>query len=314
MMSIKWALVLLASIGAAANAVALDAPPSSNAGVRYLTSGDGFTDYWPCFSPDGKTVLFSRKQRDVPQWDLWAVTAAGGGLKRFDTAPLPVSATRANWSKDNGLIAFTGTDTTGKNGVWVIGADATNAREVAHAGSSSSSFYPSWYPGGDELAVMNGKDLSIQRIDLRRSSLVTLTDPGQILTGMPSVSPDGHWIAFAGQLNHGQRYDQTKNTIWLLDLADNSHRTLENQPGQGRAPTWSPDGEWLAFESNRGDFSGAYAVYIERRDGTALRRVTDFDLNGTHPVWSPDAKALVFAAANPTGDGTTRIAIVNLQL
>jgi len=148
---------------------------------------------------------------------------------------------------------------------------------------------------------MDGEELNIKRIDLARHNTETLTDRKRFYTGMPAVSPDGKWIAFAGQRNAGQSYDQTKNSIWLLELRTGEIHSLEKTPGQGRAPSWSPDGTRLAFESSRagdGGFRPNYAVFTIGRDGTGLRQVTDLQVNANHPVWSPDGKRLVVVSAD----------------
>ena len=139
---------------------------------------------------------------------------------------------------------------------------------------------------------------------------VAVTHQDQVLTGMSSVSPDGKWVAFAGQKNSGQVYDQSDNRIWLVDSSGVS-RTLETQPLQGRAPSWSPDGRQLAFESDRGSPNGLYAVFIINRDGTGLIQVTDYALNANHPVFSPDGHRLVIATGDPSKRVTT-IAVVTL--
>lgn len=142
---------------------------------------------------------------------------------------------------------------------------------------------------------MDAEELVIKKVDLNTGVAITVTDPKQLFTGMPSVSPDGKWIALAGQANLGQKYDQTKNTIWLV--GDNGvARPLESKPDQGRAPTWSPDGKRLAFESNRGSAVGLYAIFLVNRDGTGLIQVTDQTFNADHPVWSPDGRKLAFSA------------------
>jgi Tol biopolymer transport system component len=221
-----------------------------------------------------------------------------------------VAATRANWSTQNGRIAFTGIGND-HNQVWLIDADGSNAREVTAAGLSDQVFYPSWYPDGNALAVMDARDLVIKKIDLKRSLAVPVTRHAQVLTGMPSVSPDGKWIAFAGQENHGQPYDQTKNSIWLVDDTGIAH-ALESTPDQGRAPTWSPDGQRVAFESNRGSVLGLYAIFLVNRDGTGLVQVTDSSLNADHPVWSPDGRRLAFSARSSWLQKERGIAITDL--
>jgi Tol biopolymer transport system component len=147
---------------------------------------------------------------------------------------------------------------------------------------------------------------------LSRGVAVTLTDKRRVLTGMPSVSPDGKWIAFAGQENKGQPYDQSRNSLWLVDEAGAAH-TVESNPGQGRAPTWSPSGEQLAFESTRGSTAGLYAIFVINRDGSGLVQITDRALNADHPVWSPDGRQLAFSAHDATHWNGRSIGIIEVR-
>ncbi len=279
--------------------------------ARFLTVNPSVSDYWPCFSPDGKTVLFSRTTDGGKTWELFVVPTSGGEAHRLVDSPLPVSATRADWSHRNNLIAFTGASPDGTATTWLINPDGTQPRQLASAGLSDHVFYPSWYPDGESLAVMDVPDNVIKRIDLRGRAAVTVTNRRQVLSGMPRVSPDGQWIAFAGQKNIGQAYDQTRNSIWLVSNTGDL-RNLEPTPGQGRTPAWSPDGQWLAFESNRDSPNQLYAVFIINQNGSGLRRVTPYELDANHPVWSPDAKHLVFSARHAKEKDATGIAMMDV--
>ncbi|HSS14969.1 MAG TPA: hypothetical protein VLL04_13805, partial [Rhizomicrobium sp.] len=139
---------------------------------------------------------------------------------------------------------------------------------------------------------------------------VAITKQDQVLSGMSAVSPDGKWVAFAGQSNKGQAYNQNDNQIWLAG-DKGAARPLEANPGQGRAPSWSPDGTHLAFESDRGSASHQYAAFIINRDGTGLVQVTDYARNANHPVFSPDGKRLVLAVGDPAKNIST-IAVADL--
>jgi Tol biopolymer transport system component len=303
-------LLMLAACGASGSHT--DSPVNSWASlassqVRFLTSGS--QDLWPCFSPDGTHLLFSRQAGDT--WQLFLVPAVGGLPQQLTRSSLPVSATRANWSRQNNLIAFTGTSSHGENSIWVMNSDGLNPREVKSHGLSDQMFYPSWFPNGEQVAAMDAQVMVIKKVDLNTGVAATITDHRQVFTGMPSVSPDGKSMAFAGQENTGQRYDQTKNVIWLVDDSGVSH-TVELNPGQARAPTWSPDGKRLAFASTRGSSNGLYSIFLINRDGTGLTQVTDPVLNADHPVWSPDGRQLAFSARASTLIRSRGIAIVEL--
>jgi Tol biopolymer transport system component len=128
---------------------------------------------------------------------------------------------------------------------------------------------------------------------------------------MASVSPDGKWLAFAGQKNMGQLYNQSENAIWLVDDKQ-TLEPLEAPALPGRAPAWSPDGKRIAFESNRASPSGYYAVFVANRDGSGLVQVTDYALNANHPSWSGDGRRLAFSQGDPDKKVST-IAIADLR-
>ncbi len=294
-------------LASACTSLDLEKPPA-----QILTINTHGIDLWPCFLEDGSPVLFSRSTNGRRTWEFFTISLSGGGIEKFSQSELPVSATRATWSAKRHLIAFTGTSTEGINSIWLINADGTKAQQLTPEGLSDEVYYPSWYPDGIHLAVLDWRDRVIKRINLISKRAVALTDRAQVLAGMPSVSPDGKWIAFAGQKNIGLPYDQTKNSIWLIS-STGEVQTLEDPPEQGRTPAWSPDGHWLAFESNRGNLHGLYSVYIIRRDGTGLRRITSSEMNATHPAWSPDGRHIAFSTPNPEKRNAVGISVVHVR-
>jgi Tol biopolymer transport system component len=309
-LSAAIAVLMLTACGSSVSHTGSSAntPPSlADLPVRFLTSGN--QDLWPSFSPDGAQVLFSRRVGE--RWELFIVPVAGGQPHELAQSPLPVSATRANWSKQGNLIAFTGTSSFGESKIWIVDPDGMNPREIVSPGLSGRLFYPSWFPSAKQIAVMDAQDMVIKKIDLDAGVAITITNHSQVFTGMPSVSPDGKWIAFAGQENTGQKYDQTRNSIWLVDDSGVA-RAVESNFKQGRAPTWSPDGKLLAFESNRASAIGLYSIFIINRDGTGLTQVTGQFLNADHPVWSPDGRWLAFSARTSMWVTERGIAIINV--
>ena len=64
--------------------------------------------------------------------------------------------------------------------------------------------------------------------------------------------------------------------------------------GRNLFPVWAPDGQHLAFQSNRG---GTPAIYVQRIDGTGLQQLTKPEKDEAHipESWSPDGKYLSYA-------------------
>ena len=149
----------------------------------------------------------------------------------------------------------------------------------------------------------------LKKIGVASPSTVVLTDLDEIYAGEPAVSPDGTTIAFPGQLNQGQPYNQDENRIWLLPEGG---APMQLDPEQGRTPDWSPDGRFLAFESTRGCSDGSYAIFIEPSEGGTATQVTDCVYNGNHAVWSPDQTHIAFSAVPPGATSGRGIAVFDV--
>ena len=59
-------------------------------------------------------------------------------------------------------------------------------------------------------------------------------------------------------------------------------------------PTWSPDGERIAFTSTRD--GGDYDIYIMGKDGSNVMRVTTHPATDRQPVWAPNGARLAFVS------------------
>lgn len=59
------------------------------------------------------------------------------------------------------------------------------------------------------------------------------------------------------------------------------------------APSWSPDGSQIAFESFRDE---NLEIYISNVDGSNQRRLTDDPAGDSHPVWSPVSNETAFVS------------------
>ncbi len=68
---------------------------------------------------------------------------------------------------------------------------------------------------------------------------------------------------------------------------------LTDHPAPDISPAWSPDGQRIAFSSNRDGHSGIYTVNV---DGGNLLRLTQRTYENLSPTWSPDGSKIAFLA------------------
>lgn len=270
---------------------------------RVITTSPGSNiDYWPAFTSDGLRIIFDRGTIEGRNWSLVQVPVAGGDVTPlYPQTDAPV--TRANTGAAGRVAFMVG------GAIWTMRDDGSEARKVPLKGILIPA-YPALYPDGKSLAVTDNGRSALYRVDIATGAATPITRESEVLTGMSSVSPDGKWVAFAGQPNHGQGYNQNDNQIWLID-ASGTARALEANPASGRTPNWSPDGRRIAFESTRGSPDDHLAIFIVNRDGSGLTQLTDYAFNGNHPVWSPDGKRLAFSWGSEPGK-PNGIAVIEL--
>jgi serine/threonine protein kinase len=98
----------------------------------------------------------------------------------------------------------------------------------------------------------------------------------------PSLSPDGRSFVFSADMGRGE-------DIFLMRIGGgNTVNLTEDSPAGDTMPAFSPNGELIAFRSER----APAGIYVMGATGENPRRVADF---GYTPSWAPDSKRLVIA-------------------
>jgi WD40-like Beta Propeller Repeat len=282
-------------------------------------------DYRPAIDDTGTRLVFERIVGAQEATNLYLLD-----LSIPDAAPQPfvpslTDSTRPDWCwRGTSAAASPGRVAFSNGGIWLVDGCGSGLELLAN---TVGMVYPSWYPGGAALAVDNGSESAdpnpcSTKIDTAGRVITPVLANVSIFVGMPSVNQvNPNLVAFAGQRIAADpfnppRYDQQRNYIWVTD-ASTEPPTVEpldkDAPArgpfdpryQGRAPWWSPDGNWVAFESSRAatkDALGEYAIFIQDAAGkNPAMQVTDPKWNGQHPKWYPDGVTLVAAVSQQPG-------------
>jgi hypothetical protein len=80
-----------------------------------------------------------------------------------------------------------------------------------------------------------------------------------------------------------------KREVYVFSPQDPTPRQVSPSGGNGQGPTFSPDGNWIAFTAYYDRFQdiNGCEIYIVRIDGSGLTRLTNNDYCDWQPRWGP---------------------------
>ena len=98
---------------------------------------------------------------------------------------------------------------------------------------------------------------------------------------------------------HAPQPDGNENDIYVLDISSGETVNLtEDSTVWDAFPDWSPNGDLIAFVSDRAEGGGKALddVWTMKPDGSGLRNLTNNgeDWEDYYPAWSPDGKSIAF--------------------
>jgi len=205
-------------------------------------------------------------------------------------------------SPDGRTLAFA-SDESGPDGLSTIWLQPLNANYLP-VGSAISlrettgpkAFFPSWAQDGQSLlySIYTENHWNAYRVTLSNHKVERLSALGTGVNQTQEIPGGG--MLFAREVDHFLIAEVGAESPGSVKPGP-AFRTVEDDYG----PSLSPDGQWLAFISNR---SGVLSLWVAEPDGTNARKFATPGAIPARPRWSPDSRSVVFRAAQ---DGRSRI-------
>jgi Tol biopolymer transport system component/DNA-binding winged helix-turn-helix (wHTH) protein len=283
------------------------------------------------WSPDGRSIAISRVSGE-DNTGIYLLPPTGGPERKLTShGNVRRWGNELSWSPDGKYLAFLDQPENGKSSlsIWLFLLRLDTLDRTAVKTGCDSVFTPSFSERGDYLAwacrgtqaissvntkrLSDGRTLRLAQIEggiagiawagdgrrivfssdsgnLWETSLDRLGDKQKLPFGYDAldiaVSPSAHRLAYVQGL--------TNTNIWRLDLLASPPKAgkLVISSRQQIAPSISPDGSKVAFQSNRTGFN---EVWVCDADGSDPIQLSSFEVQVTGtPRWSPDGKWIAF--------------------
>jgi Tol biopolymer transport system component len=259
-------------------------------------------EFGPSWSPDGKSIVFvsgaAAVAKTVQSLDL--ATGKQTELKQASNATSRVEA--PSWSPDGKRLAYVefsatdirqldtaklnvtgGTPFTGKAmDVYPFPAVWLNDHEFLYTGDGHI-LRVDTTTGAETAIAFTAGIPSIRPTYKRKQYDFDSTAPRNVLgIYTPTLSPDGKEVAFIAL-----------NQLYRMPIGGKPV-AITNDPFYKQGATWSADGKWIAYVSDRDGIQNIYVHDVSKSDAASDRRIAPSKTAQIMPAWSFDGKLIAF--------------------
>jgi dipeptidyl aminopeptidase/acylaminoacyl peptidase len=293
----------------------------------------------PAISPDGQRVAMqvqTYKEADNKRHnEIWVVASNGNGTPQRWTSP-GTESTNPRWSPDGKWLVFNSTRTGGKGNTWALrvdepGGEATQPGTVPTGSSPKNGAFAVWSEALPADTADKKGDPYAKMTTMSRPPFDAITKPtdparydGRHIVDFPFKSNDRGFIP--GRRT-ARQYLPTQ--LWRQVYGDTAKKQLTKDAYSHRAPSVSPDGQWIAFLADarlRSDSAvdaerdslgklpydakrdevekNDVALFVMSSDGGTPKKIAEFAQGGggfggggRAAAWSPDGKQLAWIAS-----------------
>lgn len=239
--------------------------------MQQLTSIAGATSLYAAFAPGRESVVFSNNQ--TGSYQIYELILATNQLIQLTTTL--GHSNGPDISPDGAQIVYKYEDpTTLIDSVWLMNRDGSNASQLISEG-----WDPVWSPDGQAILFAAGNtsqpQLYIYNFTTGVTSQVTNLPH---LRGRSDWSVDG-WITSYYGVSGSRRIFRIR--------PDGSQFEELTHTGNSLGPSFSPDGQWIAFTSYDDPAMINCDIYVMKADGSDIRKVTSNLSCDWQPRWQP---------------------------
>lgn len=258
--------------------------------LQQLTTDGGWDGVW---SPNSKQIAFTKiKNKNA---DIWIYPTDTG--KPYPITNHPSWDASPAWSPDGQTIAFTSYRSDSLN-VWIKNIATSSTQQItAHSDRVADDInYGARHRGGPVKWSPDGKSITFSKKDgvgwqkrYRRSlwqKSISDTNSTKI------ISVPG-WLTY----NAVWRPDQSQMAFSASKGIHVTHPTKKKKKKhitKGKMPTYSPDGQWLAYSKlNENNIQDLWVQNIQTNEKIRLTNTPTKEENAPH--WAPDGQQILFS-------------------